>query len=171
MSATNVAKAIKEIEAYMTGKTDKLSIKDGEINVIHGIHSGKIMPGPADNSITNPDDEQNSIAKKMSAQGVDWTKSDKSPGSRLNGAAILCELLEAALEASEKQSGIPERPALYFFENVRGIISRFPILARDEKVLDDVDTDQEDHDYDALRYRVASDPKQYADNVEVLFKI
>ena len=58
------------------------------------------------------------------------------------------------------QAGIPERPAIYFFDNVRGIISRFPILSRDTKKPDDVDTEQEDHDYDALRYRVTAKSRQ-----------
>ena len=62
-------------------------------------------------------------------------------------------MLEAALEGFDSESGMPERPAIYFFNNVRGIISRFPVLSRDSKKPDDVDTEQEDHDYDALRYR------------------
>jgi len=103
----------------------------------------------------------------MEAQGVYWGKADKSPGSRLNGAAVLCEMLEAGLEALETESGMPERPALYFFENVRGIISRFPILERDSKNPDDVDTTQEDHDYDAVRYRCASKNHYKLTNLKV----
>jgi len=33
------------------------------------------------------------------------------------------------------------------------------ILSRDTKKPDDVDTDQEDHDYDALRYRAATNAR------------
>lgn len=35
-----------------------------------------------------------------------------------------------------------------------------PVLVRDDKKPDDVDTTQEDHDYDATRYRVLHSPKK-----------
>ena len=154
MSATNVAKVVKQIDESLCNKSKRVESKRGEINLIPGIVKGKVIPGPADNAINNKNDDQISIADKMEKQGVKWEDADKSPGSRVNGAALICEMLEAALEGVDNQSGMPERPALYFFENVRGIISRFPVLSRDSKNPDDVDTEQEDHDYDALRYRV-----------------
>jgi hypothetical protein len=158
MSATNVAKVVKLIDESLS-KGNYIGKQSGEINIKPGIVKGKVLPGPADNAINNPDDEQISIADKMRKQGVEWTDSDKRQGSRLNGAAVLCEMLEAAIEGKESQSGMPERPAIYFFEYCRGIISRFPILSRDSKNPDDVDTEQEDHDYDALRYRVTKKEK------------
>ena len=39
-------------------------------------------------------------------------------------------------------------------DHCSGLISRLPVLPRDAKNPDDVDTAAEDHDYDALRYRV-----------------
>lgn len=155
MSASNVAKIVKQIDECILDGDKAAPKKVGEINYIAGIGSNhrRVLPGPADNAIFNKDDEQVSIASKMSKQGVDWVESDKSPGSRIAGAALLCEMLEAALEGFDSESGMPERPAIYFFSNVRGIISRFPVLSRDTKKPDDVDTEQEDHDYDALRYR------------------
>lgn len=162
MSATNVAKVVKHIDKALVDPYHEILGATGEINLVPGIVGGKVVGGPADNAINNADDEQVSIADKMKAQNVEWTLSDKSPGSRVIGASILCELLEAALEGVDNQSGIPERPALYFFENVRGIISRFPVLSRDSKKPDDVDTEQEDHDYDALRYRCTKIKKVFA---------
>jgi len=156
MSATNVARVVRQIDESFEDVNRSVDFTRGEINITPGIVSGYVRAGPADNAINNPDDEQISIANKMEDQGVEWTKSDKSPGSRIIGAAVLCELLEAALEGKDSESGLPERPALYFFENVRGIISRFPVLSRDSKKPDDVDTEQEDHDYDALRYRATN---------------
>lgn len=155
MSATNMAKTVKEIDDAIVDSKKEVAQKRGEINYIAGIakNARRVMTGPADNAIFNKDDEQVSIADKMKSQNVEWTLSDKSPGSRVNGAAVLCELLESAIEARDSESKMPERPAIYFFDNVRGIISRFPILSRDSKKPDDVDTEQEDHDYDALRYR------------------
>lgn len=163
MSSTNVAKMVKWVDQRLLGKDVPEPFKyEGECNIIPAIASNhkRIWDGPADNAINNPDDDQISIANKMSDQGVNWTESDKRPGSRLTGASVLCEMLEAALEAKDNESGIAERPALYFFENVRGIISRFPILSRDSKNPDDIDTEQEDHDYDALRYRVTAKDKR-----------
>lgn len=153
MSATNVAKVVKQIDNALVDSDCEVD-SVGQINITPGICSGEVKSGPADNAIFNKDDDQVSIADKMEKQGVEWELSDKKPGSRIAGAALICELLESAVEAKQSESGLPERPALYFFSNVRGIISRFPILSRDTKKPDDVDTEQEDHDYDALRYRV-----------------
>ena len=155
MSATNVAKVVKQIDKSLKDGSD-VDCLSGQINITPSIIRKSVIGGVADGAIFNKDDEQNSIALKMEDQGVYWEMADKSPGSRVNGAAVLCEMLEAGLEALDNESKMPERPALYFFENVRGIISRFPILSRDSKKPDDVDTTQEDHDYDALRYRCAT---------------
>lgn len=171
MSATNVAKVVLDIDKALLNSEHKVGSNKGVINLTPAIIQTKVKPGAADNSISNADDEQVSIADKMAAQGVEWTKSDKSPGSRVSGAAVLCELLEASVEGYESESGVPERPALYFFNNVRGIISRFPVLTRDSKNQDDVDTDQEDHDYDALRYRATSNLKRYAKQVDIEFSL
>lgn len=162
MSATNVAKLVKWVDKRLEGMSVDMPIKyDGEINITPAICQ-EVKPGPADNAINNKNDDQISIADKMQKQGVKWTESDKSPGSRKSGAAVLCELLEASLEVKESQSGVGERPGLYFFENCRGIISRFPVLSRDTKDPDDIDTEQEDHDYDALRYRATAKPFEIA---------
>lgn len=159
MSATNVAKMVSWVDSRIKGEDVKQPIDfGGQCNIMPGI-AKRVLPGPADNAITNKDDDQISIADKMAKVGVRWTESDKRPGSRVAGASLLCELLEAAVEAKASQSGQGERPALYFFDYCRGIISRFPILSRDTKNPDDIDTDQEDHDYDALRYRVTAKNK------------
>lgn len=170
MSASNVAKLVKWVDERLTGKDVEQPLTyDGQVNFIPGIVQGRVMPGPADNAIFNKDDDQISIADKMQKQGVKWTESDKRPGSRIAGASLLCEMLEAALDAKTNQSGVAERPGLYFFENVRGIISRFPVLSRDTKNPDDIDTEQEDHDYDALRYRATKRNKRPAAAVGVAF--
>ena len=156
MSATNVAKLVKQIDRVIEGKQETIDGAQGVINITPKICQSAVVGGNADNAIYNDVNESTSIADKMAAQGVRWTKSDKSQGSRLNGAAIICEMLESALEAKDTQSGMPERPAVYVFENVRGLISRLPMLERDPKNPDDVETNQEDHDYDAFRYRCAA---------------
>lgn len=170
MSATNVAKMVKWVDDRLLGKEVDMPIKyQGQCNIQPSIAKarGRVMAGPADNAIFNKDDEQISIGDKMKAQGVQWTESDKRPGSRVAGAALLCEMLEAAIEGKESESGLPERPALYFFSYCRGIISRFPVLSRDTKNPEDIDTEQEDHDYDALRYRCTAKKRHYAAGLPV----
>lgn len=158
MSASKVAECVAIVDRGITGGDDEKI--PGQVNYIHGIASGhKVNPGPADNSIFVGNDESISISDKMKAKGVKWLESDKSPGSRVAGAAIICEMLEAAIDGAKSESGMPENPAVYVFSNVRGFISRFPILSRDSKKPDDIDTDQEDHDYDAFRYKCASKSK------------
>jgi len=153
MSSTNVAKTVKMVdESLLSGKPIQEKVR-GQLNMMPGIIKKKVNPGPADGAIYNKDDDQISIGDKMEAQKVTWIHADKRPGSRINGASVICELLEGALESKEKESGVGERPGVYVFDNCRGFISRFPILTRDDKNPDDIDTEQEDHDYDAFRYR------------------
>lgn len=152
MLATKIAEGIIEREIRM------------------GIHS-RVEPGPADNSIYTVDNG-NSHAADMSKPvvingriypGVDWLRSDKSPGSRIAG----WEKVRAALEAAKTptwtnpQTGVtmrvPRREAgLFCFNTCKHFLELFPNLPRDEVVADDVDTDSEDHLGDEVRYRVLS---------------
>jgi len=161
MSATNVAKMVKWVDKRLMGEDIQQPISFlGQCNLIPNTISRRVLPGPADNAINNPNDDMISIADKMKLQGVVWTESDKRPGSRIAGASLICELLESAIEGKQSQSGNCERPAVYFFNNVRGLISRLPVLSRDTKNPDDIDTEQEDHDYDAFRYRCSARNKK-----------
>lgn len=71
----------------------------------------------------------------MEAQGVEWMKANKNPGSRTNGASLFADMLEAVIEGKKKESGMPEKPAFYVFDYCRGWISRVPVLVRDSKTL------------------------------------
>jgi hypothetical protein len=110
----------------------------------------RILPGPADNAINTNIPGQPSIADDMAREGVYWEPSDKSPGSRVNGLQRMRTMFKNAHKTP------PEQPALYIRDNCRGLIARLPVLPRDPKKPDDVATEAEDHDYDALRYRVLS---------------
>lgn len=105
--------------------------------------------GPADNAISNVSQPGTpTIADEMAKAGVRWTESDKAPGTRKIGL----DLIRARLAEAGKD--IPEKPALYIMDHCRNLIAHLPVLPRDEKNPDDVDSDAEDHDYDATRYRV-----------------
>lgn len=119
-----------------------------------------VNPGPADNSIGNVTDEDtDSIERKMAIAGVKWKPSDKTPGSRVVGLALLRDRLEATKKG--------EGPAIYFCENCYGTFATLPVLPRDIKKPEDVDTTAEDHIYDEIRYRVLSNAKRYATSIQI----
>jgi hypothetical protein len=124
-------------------------IKRMESELIAGKWATSIRPGPADNSIANVSQPGTpTIADEMRAGGVTWEESDKAPGTRKIGL----DLIRSRLAESGKEH--PERPALYIMDHCRSAIAHWPVLPRDPRNTDDVDTSAEDHDYDALRYRV-----------------
>lgn len=47
-----------------------------------------------------------------------------------------------------------ERPGLFIFSNCTSFIDLIPVLPRDEKDMDDVNTDAEDHVADESRYLI-----------------
>ena len=96
----------------------------------------------------------------MADRGVRWTPSDKSDGSRKNGAQLFRDRLEAALPGREG-------PAIYFMSHCTGAIETIYCLPRDEDNMDDVDTDAEDHPWDGVRYRVLASKSRIAKNLAV----
>lgn len=120
-------------------------------------------PGPADNQIRDVrESDVETIEQKMAAKDVRWQPSDKSPGSRKIGLQLLRDRLEAAIEK-------PELPAIYFMRNCRATLDLLPTMPRDEKNIDDVDTDAEDHVYDMIRYRVLKGANRSATKIKVSF--
>jgi len=107
----------------------------------------KIRPGPADTSIFSKQNG-NCIADDMASRGIKWTKADKSPGSRATGL----EVFRTYVKNASTKAG----PALYVFNTCRQFIRTIPTLPRDEIKIDDIDTNAEDHIYDAVRYRLAT---------------
>lgn len=107
----------------------------------------RIKVGPADSSIfdeTNGD----SPAKIQERHKVRWEKADKSPGSRKRG----WQLMRGRLMAS--RAARMEEPGLFVFDTCRQFIRTVPVLPRDDRDPDDIDTDAEDHVGDESRYRV-----------------
>jgi len=120
----------------------------------------RVKPGPADSSIFNVENGM-CIATDMQAPvridgrvypGITWLPSDKGPGSRKNG----WELMRKMMKAAQPRDGLPrEQPGLFVVVDecsqwIRTVLS----LPRDERDMDDVDTDSEDHAGDETRYRV-----------------
>lgn len=146
-SATKLAEAIRDHEIEL--------MADKWINE-------QPMPGPADNQIRDVrESDVDTIEQKMGTVGIRWIESDKSPGSRKIGLQLIRDRLEAAVSG--------EGPALYFMDNCRASISLLPTLPRDEKKIDDVDTDAEDHSYDMARYRVLKGNNRFATRINTSF--
>jgi hypothetical protein len=106
-----------------------------------------VSPGAADASIFDEVDG-NCMAWNMADKGIDWNRSDKSKGSRILGASIIRQLLYNATMDDK------EYPHLYVFDNCTQFLRTVPFLGRDPVQIDDVDTSQEDHIWDEMRYRV-----------------
>lgn len=108
---------------------------------------GRVRPGPADSSIYDVENGQ-CIADDMARMQVLWTRANKGPGSRKNGFQLMRDRLRASLASPIEEAG------LFVFENCRHFIRTVPVLPRDEREPDDVDTKSEDHVADETRYRI-----------------
>ncbi len=106
-----------------------------------------VHDGAADSAIfAESEGRGHSVAKSFSKAGVYWRPANKSPGSRVNGLVLVRERLKAALERESD-------PGLFVFDHCRNFLRTVPTLQRDETNMEDVNTHQEDHIWDCLRYR------------------
>jgi len=126
-----------------------------------GYHD-RIKAGPADSSIFDTENGvciANDMLKKIRLDdgqiynGISFIPADKRPGSRKAG----WELFRTTLKDAEKPKvGVREKPGLFIFDTCQNFIRTIPVLPRDEKDMDDVDSDTEDHIADETRYRLRS---------------
>jgi hypothetical protein len=89
----------------------------------------------------------------MQKQGCRWRKADRRPGSRAHGKMEV----HRRLKVYEDEYGEPTA-SLKIFSNCRNLIRTLPVLPIDKHNSEDVDTNSDDHCYDALRYGVMSRP-------------
>ncbi len=106
----------------------------------------KVLPGPADSAIYAVENG-NGIAQDMEKAGVRWVEADKRPGSRKTGFEAIRKRLKAG------HAKHLEEPGLFVTENCVHFIRTLPVLPRDSRDSDDIDTNAEDHVYDEVRYR------------------
>jgi hypothetical protein len=124
-----------------------------------GIHR-RVQAGPADSSIFDVENG-NCIADDMMGDvrlddgrefsGPEFERADKSPGSRKTGWEQMRKRFKAAIPP---KIGMREEPGLFVFSTCEQFQRTVPVLPRDEKDMDDIDTDAEDHIGDEARYRV-----------------
>lgn len=121
---------------------------------------GQVKPGVADSAIFSVENGV-CIADDMSEKikingkhypGIIWEPSDKSKGSREQG----WEQIRKRMANSKKKNNEPRELPGFFVVKQRcpQFLRTVPTLPRDERLLDDVDTQAEDHIGDAVRYRV-----------------
>lgn len=96
--------------------------------------------------------------------GVLWHAADKRPGSRITGWNKMRKMMKAAhqkkLERDDRVYWLPrEEKGLYVVDECVSFVDTIPVLPRDEKNMDDVNTEAEDHIADETRYAV-----RYADS-------
>jgi hypothetical protein len=128
--ATDLADMILEAEA-------------GDGNIKYGVLDSSLWHKRGD---TGP-----SLAEQMVNRGCRWRPSDRSRGSRVAGK----NEIHRRLQIDE----FTEEPRLVFFSNCTNIVAQLPSIPLDKKNPEDIDTNSEDHLYDAMRYGIMSRPR------------
>ena len=119
----------------------------------------RVKAGPADTAIftmENGVDIAGDMAQPLRVgglmyNGIYWTHADKRPGSRKIGWEAMRKMFKAA---HPEEGKIREDPGLFIFDVCEQFQRTVPVLPRDTKNMDDVDTNAEDHIGDETRYRV-----------------
>lgn len=113
---------------------------------------GPVRYGVLDSSCWhNRGDTGPSLAEQMIAKGCRWRPSDRSKGARVAGKNEIHRRLQ--------KDDFTEKPRLAFFANCTNTIAQLPSIPVNKKNPEDVDTNAEDHLYDALRYGVMTRPR------------
>jgi hypothetical protein len=125
----------------------RIKALEEKIKIEYGL---KVEPGPADTSIYDVKDGT-SIGMAMAKYPLNcfWIRAHKGSGSRVSGWAMIRQMLGAA---NRRELEIPH---LYFFSQAHHHIRTLPLMQRDPKKPEDIDSDLEDHAMDALRYLLA----------------
>lgn len=121
-----------------------LDMEDGE-NIQYGVLDGS--------AFNNTGGGGPSVGEMMQKQGCRWRKADRRPGSRAHGKMEV----HRRLKVYEDEYGEPTA-SVKIFNTCRNLIRTLPILPLDKNNSEDVDTNAEDHPYDAFRYGIMSRP-------------
>lgn len=113
--------------------------------------AGRVRIGVADSAIFDDYEPGHSVAGDMERAGVRWIPIDKGPGSRAQGWQQMRQYLK---HGHTVKGQTREFPGLFICKNCDQWLRTVPVLPRDSKKLDDIDTTAEDHIADECRYRV-----------------
>ena len=120
-----------------------LELEAGDGNIRYGVLDSSLWHKRGD---TGP-----SLAEQMNMRGCRWRPSDRSKGSRVAGK----NELHRRLQVDE----FTEEPRLVMFNNCTNLVAQLPSIPLDKRNPEDVDTNSEDHLYDALRYGIMTRPR------------
>lgn len=107
-----------------------------------------------------------SLAQEYANVGVELTQANNN---RLAGLSVVRE----ALKWRDLPTGeVVQKPRLQVFDSCRNLIRTLPALPYDNIKTEDVDTDAEDHVYDALRYGLMAErqPRAFSGEIEMFGK-
>lgn len=142
-------------ELYLANKRyeglRKTAIQQGQMIASYekecGLHD-RIQPGPADNAIFSAEPGHRTVSDDMGIAGVTYVRSNKRPGSRVEGLQLFRTRLQSSTERPM------ERPGFFVFNTCRHTIRTVPNLQNSPTNDEDIDSQGEDHIWDVIRYRL-----------------
>lgn len=139
MTAPTYAERVKELDRRQVGSPGNNPIFALPDENLSGILDSAAFASNGQSDVSRGD--------QMNRLGCGWKESIKGPGSRRLRVKRLHDLLAPIQNDPEK------RPGIVFFKGCcPNLIRTIPALPRDPGDSEDVDTDAEDHPFDALTY-------------------
>jgi hypothetical protein len=130
-----------------------------EREIIMKIHD-RCKPGPADsavfkmeNGVCIANDLMQPLLVDNQKRKITFVSSNSGPGTRKAGWELMRQRLMSALPDA-KRPGPREFPGLFVTDRCDHFRRTVPVLPRDDRDLDDVNSDTEDHIADETRYRI-----------------
>ncbi len=118
--------------------------------------------------VTVADEIQRGLNKACKEMAPALITAPKGPGSRMNGKILMHQALKWTPDpdSPNKPKGPWAAPRLRFHPDCAYAIRTLPKLTRDERNPEDVDTTDEDHAYDAIRYLLLTHAPRPVSQVE-----
>lgn len=140
-----------QLVVYRELYVSKVLAEDLAEQILNAEYGEKMRYGVLDSSLWHKrGDTGPSIAERMILKGCRWRPADRSRGSRIAGKNEIHRRLQIDEYTGE--------PRMVIFNTCRNLISQLPSIPLSKSNPEDVDTNSEDHLYDALRYGVMTRP-------------
>ena len=116
-----------------------------KIEDLEASHEVHVTEGWLDSSCFSADETEYDVAKGLGGMKLGWRAAAKGPGSRIRHKNVVHDYLKVVNGESRLQ----------IMERCEPLIATLMSLPRSKTNVEDVDTEADDHDYDALRYALA----------------
>lgn len=149
-----------QVFVYREMYVSKVTARDLMIMILEAEAGEKIRYGMLDSSLwhTRGEASGESLHDQMNVYGSRWKKADRSRGARVAGKNQIHHYMQS--------DEILEEPKLIIFNHCTNLIAQLPSIPLNKKNPEDVDTNSEDHLYDALRYGLMSRPGRFARTID-----